>query len=214
VDIDVVVRDSADVRLVIERLEAIGYLPAIRWSPTSMSELAVERALGSDASAVEALLDAAAEWQESRGIEQWRPGSFHEEVQETIDLGEFYVGRRDGAIVGCFLLDSESPSWMRPWLIEQGREPTEAAHLGRLAVARGPSGKGLGVDLLRVASALAAEQGFAYVRLDCPAENRRLRRYYLDAGYSHVGNVKARGPNGERWVSSVFERSTEAEPMP
>ena len=178
-----------------------------------MSELTVERAGLSDAIAVEALLDAAAAWQQSRGIQQWTPGQFPDEVRETIASGDLYVGRRDGAIVGCFLLDPESPSWMRSWLMEQGREPSQAAHLGRLAVTREASGRGWGVELLDLASTLAAEQGFAYVRLDCPAENLRLRRYYLDAGYSHVGDMKTRGPNGERWVSSVFERPTGAEPM-
>ena len=179
-----------------------------------MSALTVERATLADASAVEALLDAAASWQQSRGIEQWTPGWFHDEVREVIDgEGEdYYVGRRAGEIVGCFLLDSASPSWMRAWLIEHDREPAEAAHLGRLTVARDATGHGLGVELLKVASALARDRGFAYVRLDCPAENARLRRYYDDAGYSYIGDVETSGPNGERWVSSVFERPTGAAP--
>jgi ribosomal protein S18 acetylase RimI-like enzyme len=179
-----------------------------------MSELTVERAEHADASGVEALLDAAATWQQSRGIQMWMPGWFREEVRETIASRDFYVGRRGGQLVGCFLLDPQSPSWIRPWLIRDGREPTQAMHLGRLAVAHEASGRGLGFELLNVASRLAAERGFAYVRLDCPAENLRLRRYYVEAGYAHIGDVKTRGPNDERWVSSVFERATGAEPMP
>jgi GNAT superfamily N-acetyltransferase len=176
-----------------------------------MPELSVDRAKPSDGDAVEALLDEAAAWQQSRGFHQWTPGQFHDEVRETIATGELYVARRDGDIVGCFLLDTRSPSWMAAWLIEQCRVPTEGAHLGRLTVAREASGRGLGVELLNVASALAARWGLAYLRLDCPAENGRLRRYYLDAGFSHLGDIQTLGPNGQHWVSSVFERPTRPE---
>jgi ribosomal protein S18 acetylase RimI-like enzyme len=157
---------------------------------------------------VEALLDAAAAWQQSRGIRQWRPGQFRDEVRETIASGDLYVARRDGVIIGCFLLDTESPSWMTRWLIEHGRVPAQGAHLGRLTVAREASGSGLGLELVNAASRLAAQSGFAYLRLDCPAENTRLRGYYLAAGFSYCGDVNTRGPNGERWISSVFERPT------
>ena len=57
-----------------------------------------------------------------------------DEVPGAIDSGDLYVARRERRLVGCFLLDPRSPSWMRPWLIEHGREPTQAAHLGKLAV--------------------------------------------------------------------------------
>jgi ribosomal protein S18 acetylase RimI-like enzyme len=174
-------------------------------------ELTITRARPSDATAIEGVLDAAAEWHQSRGIEQWTPGGFRDEVRGAIDSGDLYVARREGRLVGCFLLDSQSPSWMRPWLIEQGRKPTQAAHLGKLAVIREVAGRGHGVEMLREASRLAAERGFAFVRLHCPSENERLRRYYFDAGFAHIGVVD---PGfGELWVSSVFERSTGAGPM-
>jgi GNAT superfamily N-acetyltransferase len=77
-----------------------------------------------------------------------------------------------------------------------------------LAVAREAAGSGLGGELLKAACTLAAQLGFAYLRLDCPAGNERLRRYYLDAGFDYCGDVQTRGPNGENWVSSLFERAT------
>jgi hypothetical protein len=42
--------------------------------------LTVERAEDTDASEVEALLDTAAKWQQSRGIQMWTPGWFRDEV--------------------------------------------------------------------------------------------------------------------------------------
>jgi SAM-dependent methyltransferase/ribosomal protein S18 acetylase RimI-like enzyme len=176
-----------------------------------MADLTIEHAQPSDAAAVEKLLDAAATWQQSRGIRQWTPGSFDDEVNEAIADRSLYVARREDLIVGCFMLDLQSPPWMTPWLIEQGRVSTEAAHVGRLAVAREASGRGLGRVLLREARTLAAERGLAYLRLDCPAENGRLRRYYVEAGFSYIGDFHTRGPNGERWVSSVFEQATSAQ---
>jgi ribosomal protein S18 acetylase RimI-like enzyme len=177
-----------------------------------VSQLTVDRAKPSDAVAVEGLLDAAAAWQQSRGIRQWTPGWFGDEVRETIASGDLYVARRGEVTVGCFLLEPGCPEWMAPWLIERGREPRQGAHLGRLTVARGATGRGLGVSLLNVASTLAAQRGLAYLRLDCPAENARLRRYYLDAGFSYLGDVETPAPPGERWISSVFERTTGPEP--
>lgn len=177
-----------------------------------MSQLAVARAKPWEADAVEVLLDEAAAWLQSRGIRQWTPGQFGDEVQKTIASGGLFVARREGDVVGCFLLDAGSPEWMAGWLVEQGRVPADGTHLGRLAVAREASGHGLGVELLKEASTLAAQRGLAFLRLDCWAGNARLRRYYLDAGFSHVGDVETRGPKGEHSVCSVFERPTGTEP--
>ena len=171
-----------------------------------MSRLVVARAEASDAVAVEALLDAAAEWQQSRGISQWKPGQFRHEIREAIASGEQYVARRERIVVGSFLLDTGSPSWMSGWLVERRRVPSQGAHVGRLTVAREASGHGLGAELLHAAGAIAAQRGRTYLRLDCPAENARLRRYYLEVGFSYLGDLPIRGPNGEHWVCSVFER--------
>jgi ribosomal protein S18 acetylase RimI-like enzyme len=188
------------------------WLPGDPFGPGKDDEtkprLTVDRAQPSDAAAAEALLDAAAIWQQSRGIRMWTPGWFGDEVRETIANGDLYVARRGGVTVGCFLLEPGCPEWMAPWLIQRGREPGQGAHLGRLTVAREATGRRLGIALLNVASTLAAQQGLAYVRLDCPAENARLRRYYVDAGFSYLGDIGTQGPAGERWVSSVFERAT------
>ena len=165
----------------------------------------VVRALDPDAPVVEALLDAAAEWQLNRGISQWRPGQFGDEVRSVIAAGDLYVSRGDGGIVGCFILETDCPDWMAHWLIERGRTPADAMYLGRLAVARELSGRGLGAGLLRSAKKIAAESGFGFLRLNCPAENERLRRFYVDAGFADLGDAELRGPAGEHWVCSVFE---------
>jgi ribosomal protein S18 acetylase RimI-like enzyme len=177
-------------------------------STTPAPSFNVRRARPDDATAVEALLDAAAKWQRSRGIEQWTPGQFADEIRETTATGELHVAVRGDDLIGCFLLDVGSPGWLEPWLVERGRDPNDAGYLGRLTVARDVTGRGIGVQLVEIASERTAALGLAYLRLDCPAENARLRRYYLDANFTHIGDVHTRGPSGQRWVSSVFERAT------
>jgi GNAT superfamily N-acetyltransferase len=168
----------------------------------------VERAQPADAPAVEALLDAAAAWLQSRGIDQWKPGRFSQEVRQSIASGEMFVAHQNGTLVGCFLLETASPPTVARWLIEQRRVPTRGAFLGRLAVARDAAGRGLGVELLNSACAIAAQLGLCYLRLLCVAGNRRLRRYYQEAGFTYCGDIHSRGPNGEHWVTSLFERPT------
>jgi ribosomal protein S18 acetylase RimI-like enzyme len=168
------------------------------------SDLEIARATPTAAAEVVALLDAAAAWQQSRAIDQWKPGTFEQDVLQTIANGDLYVAHRDGAMVGCFMLDDGSPRMTR-WLVSQGREPTRGV-VGRLAVTRDVAGSGLGLQLLRHAERLASSDGITVLRLECPSDNERLRRYYVEAGFTYCGDDDLPGPNGEPWVSSVYER--------
>ena len=171
-----------------------------------MTDIAIERADAADTGSVVALLDAAAEWQRDQGIDLWTPGQFSEDVRETIAKDDLYVRRRDGVIVGCFMLD-EGSARMSRWLIEHGRRPARSV-VGRLTVAREFAGHGLGMELLRAADQLASSRGIAFLRLECPSDNQGLRRYYVGAGFTHIGDNDLPGANGEPWVSSVYERPT------
>ena len=99
--------------------------------------LTIDRSQAADVDGVEALLDEAATWQLGRGIDLWRPGQLGEEVRFTIEAGNLYVARRDGVIVGCFMLDEGSPR-LTEWLIEHGREPMSGV-VGRVTVRAGGS---------------------------------------------------------------------------
>jgi len=168
--------------------------------------LTIDRATPFEAERVVDLLDAAARWQKSQGIDLWEPGSFDEDVRDTIAAGDLYVARRDGAVIGCFMLD-EGSSRLTRWLTEHGRAPTPGV-VGRLAVAREVGGQELGFALLAEADRLAAARGIEFLRLECPSDNEGLRRYYLRAGFTYCGDNGRPGPNGEPWVSSIFERPT------
>lgn len=169
-------------------------------------EITIDRAAPSDTERIVDLLDAAARWQKSQGIDLWEPGSFDEDVRGTIAAGDLHVAWQNGTVVGCFMLD-EGSSRVTRWLAEHGREPTPGV-VGRLAVAREVAGRGLGLELLAEADRLAAARGIAFLRLECPSDNEGLRRYYLEAGFTSCGDNDRPGPNGEPWVSSIFERPT------
>ena len=173
-----------------------------------MTDITIERAHAADAGSVVALLDAAAEWQRDHGIDLWTPGQFNEDVRQTTAKGDLYVCRRQGVIVGCFMLD-EGSARMSRWLTDHGRRP-ERGVVGRLTVTRESAGQGLGMELLRAADQLASSRGIAFLRLECPADDQGLRRYYVGAGFTHIGDNDLPGPKGEPWVSSVYERPTHA----
>lgn len=169
--------------------------------------ISVDQAARKDAQVVEDLLDAAATWHQASGIDQWSPGRFREEVREVAAAGDLCVARHDAEVVGCFMLEAVCPPWLEPWLAERGRLPSEAMYLGRLAVARELSGQGVGIELLAEARELASAAGFAFLRLNCPAENERLRRYYVEAGFEDIGDAELLGPEKQEWTCTIFEAS-------
>lgn len=180
--------------------------------------LTVHAAARDDAEAVERLIDEAAAWLQSRGIDQWRPGHFRAEVHDAIEANEFYLARQDGLLVGCFRLALNSPPAVKRWLADQGRHADTGAYLSRLTTARAAAGEWLGVTLIDAACDLAAQHGLQYLRLDCWAGNARLRQYYLDTGFDHCADIRTRTRDraGEIVVISLFERAAgiDGSPVP
>ena len=107
------------------------------------------------------------------------------------------------------MLDDGSPR-MTQWLLDQGREPSKGV-VGRLVVARNAAGRGLGLQLLHHAERLARAEGISFLRLECPSNDERLRRYYVGAGFTYCGDNDLPGANAEPWVSSVYERPIAAD---
>jgi hypothetical protein len=79
---------------------------------------AVTRAQAVDVQSIVTLLDASAGWQRDRGIDQWVPNTFADEVRAVIEAGDLYVMRRESTIVGCFMLESHCPEWLNSWPVE------------------------------------------------------------------------------------------------
>jgi ribosomal protein S18 acetylase RimI-like enzyme len=152
---------------------------------------------------VHRLLDEAAAWLVRRGIQQWpspypRAGTEGALAQRTL-----WVGTRDGRVVATMRLVRSDPE---VW----GDDPLPALYLHTLAVGRERRARGSGPEMLRSAARTAAQQGCAVLRLDCWAGNGRLRGYYEDAGFRHVGDIDIDHGDGERtWRCSRFEMAVD-----
>lgn len=152
----------------------------------------------SDIDQVLAVLDEAAAWLRTAGIDQW-PDRFDPAwVEEAITRGETWLARADGVVVGTITLDWDDPLWA-------DREEA-AGYVHRMAVRR--SAAGLGSSLLGWAADTSRSRRRSHLRLDCVTSNKRLRAYYEARGFHHQGDVTVGGAPGQResdgpvtWVS-------------
>ena len=163
----------------------------------------LEEAQPDDVPAFVALLEAAARWQVSRGVDQWLPGSFAAQrplLRAAQNAGHLLVIRgRAGLRAGVVLGDRDHGGvWDSSAL--------PMAYLSKLVVSDADRGRGLGRVMLAECERLAERRGAEYLRLDCVATNQRLIRYYQAAGYYPRGAVAAFGTTvlrHDRRLSSV-----------
>jgi ribosomal protein S18 acetylase RimI-like enzyme len=158
------------------------------------SELRVVQASPEDVEEVCDLLAEAAAWMRGRGIEQWPRRFPRTQIAESVARGETYLARLGDATAGTLALEWEDPLF---W----GDRPRDAGYVHRVAVRRAFAGRGLGARLVDWAAERVVARGRRYLRLDCMAQNARLRRYYEELGFEHRGDVE-RG----KWRASIYER--------
>jgi ribosomal protein S18 acetylase RimI-like enzyme len=129
------------------------------------------------------ILEEAARWTESQGLAGWRPGSFQtDRIREQISRREVFLARFGGQMVGTVTLQwSDAPFW--------GDRPPDAGYVHKLAVKRDFSGRGFGVEILRWAENQAITRRKGFLRLNCFADNTRLRRYYELLGFEQKGEI-------------------------
>jgi GNAT superfamily N-acetyltransferase len=134
------------------------------------------------------ILNRAASWLTSRGIEQW-PQAFTEAmVEPALRAGETWLARQGSDPVGTVTLSWTDGAW--PEAVE------DAGYVHRLAVR--DRGAGLGERLLAWAGQRVAARGRSHLRLDCVATNEELRRYYERLRFSYCGDVELFGSPGQR----------------
>lgn len=141
--------------------------------------LELRRADGDCLDEVLAILNSAASWLSSEGVEQW-PDRFDADlVLPALMQGHTWVARLDGEAAGTLTLDWSDILW--------DSRNEDAGYVHRLAVLR--SSPGLGLRLLEWAAETVRLRGRCSLRLDCVASNHRLRQYYESAGFRHCGDV-------------------------
>jgi len=137
------------------------------------------------------LLEGVARWLESRGIPQWRPGSFRES-------SAFYAGSiRRGEVQLAFIGDALAATLrlvLQEPIVWPDVKADDAVYVYNLAVAREWAHRELGRRLLDWAGERAVRLGRTFVRLDCVSDNYFLRDYYTLSGFDEHGEVEATFP--------------------
>ncbi len=86
---------------------------------TPAGRITIERAQPSDLDTVLDILEEAAGWLISRGIDQWQPGLFRkvrrQSIADQLSRGEVYLAKRDGQAVGTLTLQwVDKMFWAKP----------------------------------------------------------------------------------------------------
>jgi RimJ/RimL family protein N-acetyltransferase len=170
---------------------------------------------GADLPGVLAVLDDAAAWLHSIGMrEQW-PRVISEDATWVARLttfaseGRMYLAFDGDAAVGTFHLRDDPGLGGSPgawWWPEGALLAQSAVYLFTLAVRRCVAGQGVAGAMLDWAFE-AARGRERVLRLDCWAGNEKLRRYYAEAGFQHLGDVAGQASDGRFYEVSRFQRS-------
>lgn len=139
----------------------------------------VRTARPDDGPAVLSVLDEAAAWLAGRGITQWPPAFRSEWIEPGLAEGRMWVAETGLGAVATFALHWADPLWP---------DDGAAGYLHRFAVRRGHAG--IGAALLDWIDGEVRRHGRDRLRLDCGADNARLRGYYETAGFEHRGDVE------------------------
>jgi GNAT superfamily N-acetyltransferase len=129
------------------------------------------------------ILEDAARWVQSIGMETWPPGSFLTEgskergqLMRAFDERVLYVATVDAEPAGTLsLFDRDERFWPGA--------PRDALYVHKLAVRRRFGGRGLGVALIRWADDQARDRGKRFLRLDTSPVDPGILAYYRRLGF-------------------------------
>ncbi len=168
--------------------------------------ITMRQAIPADMPAFAELHEEAARWLWSRGIQQWRPGTFQSEwIQGPFERGEAYVAEEQGAVIATVIIQSaDTATW--------GKTVDAAGYIHGLRVRRSAVGRGIGLAILRWAERELAARGNRFARLDCMAQNPALCAYYEHAGYRRVRTVTFEDQQGP-YALALFEKALDEETL-
>ncbi len=196
------------VRAYAERLlgadaELVAALRRNLLEPEAGRELSFRRADESDAPVLVRLRDEAARWQIAQGIAQWKPGELGEEhFRARLADSEIWIATLgpDGPVAGAWELWWDDPA---AW----GPQPPTAGYVHRLMTDRRVAPPGTGRRMLEHAERRVRAAGRSLCRLDCRANNPRLRAYYAAAGFEVVGEQPSRdGGVGGHFAATLLQK--------
>jgi ribosomal protein S18 acetylase RimI-like enzyme len=169
-----------------------------------MDDLQLVTAGQEDVVAIQQMLSTASRRAAEMGYRQWWDPFPRQIVEESVSRGETFLAVENGRITATLAL-----SWSDPLFWGQG--PPDAGYVHRLCRDPALAKKGLGRHLLNWAATRTGDRGRRWLRLDTPAANRRLRKYYEALGFDFQGetNVLLVGASGEEelWRAALYQRA-------
>lgn len=164
--------------------------------PLFAKQVRVIPAKSEDIDTVLEILDEAAAWIIKQNLPSvWKPGGFSRETfLEQISRGEVHLGLVDETPAGTITLQ-----WAD--LVFWGEQQPNAGYVHKLAVRPAYGGRKIGVEMLMWGESTARQMGKRFLRLNCLAEDRKIRDYYEREGFFYKGDVA-----GPRAKASLYEK--------
>lgn len=127
-------------------------------------------------------------FQVQTGTTAWKKGLYPTEAnfQIAIQAGSLYLGEVEGKLAaGMIVTQGTDKSYGdAPWRVEA--EDRETAVIHTLGVSPSFAGRGLALQMIQGAAALAREKGWKALRLDVLEQNAPAQRLYERAGFVYI----------------------------
>ncbi|MCI9310038.1 MAG: GNAT family N-acetyltransferase [Lawsonibacter sp.] len=151
--------------------------------------LKVRQAVPADMAAVLALYDGVIDlFQAQTGNLGWQRGVYPTQVDfhRAIQAGTLYLGELEGRLAAGMILTqgTDKTYGEPPWRVDAPDEKTAVIHT--LGVSPAFSGRGLALQMIEGAAALAREKGWKALRLDVLEDNVPAQRLYQRAGFVYI----------------------------
>jgi len=156
-----------------------------------MNQLTIRPAIVADRDALLALVTACIDGMRAQQIDQWDehyPNAVA--IDRDLQQGTAYVGLHGGALVAMIVVnDYQDPEYADvAWQYTEG----SVAVVHRLMVHPDAEGRGLARVMMASAEQLAADLGYALIRLDAFSLNPRALRLYQALDYHDAGTIRLR----------------------
>jgi len=141
-----------------------------------------------------AILEEAADWAASKGLDLWQNKDFERVLAPAVERDELYLAKVNGQAAGTFILQWADEFFWGNWL-------DDAGYIHKVAVRREFAGKNIGGYILDWAECKVAQQGRPYLRLDCQSHNPTINSYYQKAGFVFQGYNA-----DDRWGWNLYQK--------
>ena len=141
------------------------------------------------------------------GIPQWQDGyPSHSEFEADIAGDRLYVAEENGSVLGVYCYDTRGDSNYDEIFEGSFSSSAPYAAIHRVAVAPQAKGKGIAGKMTEHAFALAADEGFGYVRGDTHRLNFSMQRMFEKNGFRKCGIIYLSGIKDMKNERFAFEK--------